>query len=139
MIIIIIIIIMKKQAQISRLVKPVTISTVRAFCGVALHRTLPSSGCAANSKHALQRGQKICKRNSVIAAGSVTRQISFPHVAQAEQGRVQPDSWADWRKSRKLQELKNSLCIFVSGGIGWDLLQERENLEVLQGPEQNMD
>lgn len=97
---------------------------------VFLHRTLSSCGCDANLKHDLQL--KICQENGTIAAGPFTGQISIPQVAQAELRWVQWDSLGDWRKSRKLQELKKSLGIFVHGFIGRDGLQNQGTYEVAE-------
>lgn len=60
----------------------------------------------------------------MLPVGPVTGQISISQVSQAEQGRVERAAAADWRKSRKLQEPKKSLRLFVNSTVGRDTLQK---------------
>lgn len=60
----------------------------------------------------------------MLPVGPVTGQISISQVSQAEQGGVERAAAADWRKSRKLQEPKKILCLFVNSAVGRDTLQK---------------
>lgn len=70
------------------------------------------------------------RRFSLIQAwfritGIVTGQVGVHQVSQAEQRRVQQTLTADWRKSRKLQEQKQSLRLFMHPLVRRDILQTK--------------
>lgn len=76
----------------------------------------------------------VCSISSIVySIWEVTGQISVAQVSQAEQSRVQQTVAADWRKSRKLQEQKQSLRLLMNGVVGRDALQNRQNTELGSG------
>lgn len=68
----------------------------------------------------------------VSISGVVTGQVELGQVSQAEQSRVQQTLAADWRKRRQLQDVEQSLSLFMNGLVGRDRLQGTKNQTELQ-------
>lgn len=64
----------------------------------------------------------------------ITWQIAVNQVPQTEPDGMQQSLASDWRKSRKLKEWKQSLCLPVNGSVGRHALENRQNTEHILEP-----